>query len=280
MELTTLGAVKNWMFTQASGATAPNTDDQLLTRLIAQCSGAVRNYIERPILTRTTWAELRNGAGNQIMMLRNWPVLKINSLTIDGATINAATSSTGAGYTLQTWDGSSAGIPQNLSLVGYCFTRAQNNVAINYDAGYCVTNEAHNVPTNYSIKLTPAYGMWCEDDGITDANTGATLTAITSGTPTTGQYLITPDLAGGSGAATYLFAAADVGRAVLFNYSFVPAALEEAVIELVAERYSYRQRIGQKSMSVGGQTTAAYNLNAFPDWIAKNLDQYKKFLPF
>lgn len=280
MELTTLGAVKNWMFTQASGSTAPNTDDQLLTRLIAQCSGSVRNYIERPILTRTTWSELRNGAGNQIMMLRNWPVLKINSLTIDGANVSAAVSTTGAGYTLQTWDGSSAGIPQNLSLVGYCFTRAQNNVLINYDAGYCVTDEAHTVPTNYTIKLTPTYGMWCEDDGITDASTGAALTAITSGTPTTGQYLITPDLNGGSGAATYLFAAADVGRAILVNYSFVPAALEECVIELVAERYAYRQRIGQKSMSVGGQTTAAYNLDGFPDWIAKNLDQYKKFLPF
>lgn len=279
MELTTLGAVQSWLF---PGGQSVNTDDQLLTRLIAQCSAAARNYLQRPLLTRQTYAELRNGVGNQVMMLRNWPVVQVNSLKIDNVTIPAATVSSPAGWTLQTWAGTDSGNPKNITLVGYYFTRGMNNVIINYDAGYCITDETLVVPssTPYTKTITPTFGSWCQDDGVIYASSGSSLTPITNGTPTVGQYLVTPDFNGGTGTAQYVFAAADASASLQINYSYIPAAIEQAVMELVGERYSYKQRIGQRSQSVGGQTTASYDLSAFPKWIAATLDVYQKSIPF
>ena len=292
MELTTLGAVQNWLFPAGQSV---NTDDQLLTRLIAQCSAAARNYMQRPLLTRQNYTELRSGVGNQVMMLRNWPVVKVNSLVINNTTIPAAPamqagtpgstyspSAQQSGWTLQTWDGTSAGLPQNLTVAGYCFQRGQNNVQINYDAGYCVTAQTLAVPaiSPYAKTVTPLFGSWSQDDGVIYAASGSALTAITSGAPAVGQYLVTPDYNNGSGTAQYVFKAGDANANLQLSYSYIPADVEQAVIELVGERYSYKQRIGQRSMSVGGQTTASYNLDAFPMWIQNMLDQYKKWLPF
>jgi len=279
MELTTLGAVQNWLF---PGGQSVNTDDQLLTRLIAQCSGAARNYMNRALLSRTTYTEIRNGVGNQTMMLRNWPVVKVSSLVINNTTIPQAPTSVASGWTLQTYDSSSPGVPQNITLLGYCFTRGKNNIQITYDAGYCILGQSLTVPSTspYTRTITPSDGSWCQDDGVIYAASGSSLTPITIGTPSVGQYLITPDINGGSGSAQYVFAAADANANLQINYSFIPAALEQAVIELVGERYSYKQRIGQRSQSIGGQTTAAYNLAAFPDWIKASLDNYSKWFPF
>ena len=75
-----------------------------------------------------------------------------------------------------------------------------------------------------------------------------------------------------SRAASTAFAAADAGAAVLISYGFIPAAINNACIEWVAERYRYRTRIGQSAQTVQGQMTAAYSLKNMPDFVRASLD--------
>ena len=70
------------------------------------------------------------------------------------------------------------------------------------------------------------------------------LTAVT-GTPAAGQY----NVSGG----VYTFAAADAGANVLISYGFIPAAINNACIEWVAERYRYRTRVGQSRRPSAGR---------------------------
>ena len=57
--------------------------------------------------------------------------------------------------------------------------------------------------------------------------------------PSQGQYNVS--------SGVYAFAAADAGAAVLISYGFIPAAINNACIEWVAERYRYRTRVGQSA---------------------------------
>ena len=271
MNLTSLGVLKAWV------KSTTTDDDVLLTRLITQVSGLTLNELQRPPLVRTTFTELRDGVGNQALTLRNWPVVAITSLTIDGVTIPASTSTTSSGYTLTTWDGTSAGVPQELTLRGYSFCRGQNNIQIVYEAGYCVTDAAYTVKssTPYVVAFQPYLGSWAQDDGVTYAN-GTALVATTSSSPASGYYQV---VLGNDGNITYTFNAADANAAVLISYSYVPAALEQLVLEWIGERYRYKDRIGQSSKSIGGNETAAYSLKGIPDYIQQGFDNYKKFLP-
>lgn len=272
MALTSLASVKAWL-----SVTSTN-DDTLLTNLINQLSSAIINYLARPSLVKTTYTELRSGVGNQRMVLRNWPVLSVSSLIIGTQTIPSAATFGQCGYTLATWDGSTSGNPQEITLNGYEFCRGNNNVQIIYKAGYCIQNETATIGTTpYHVTPLQPNGTWAQDDGVTFASTGIALTPIASGTPITGQY-VPPNPFASSPVAYYLFAAADTAKGVLLNYSYIPADLEEACIEWVGERYKYKGRIGQSSQSLGGNETSAYSLK-MPDHIKMLLANYEKFLP-
>jgi len=270
MDLTSLPAVKNWL------NVTTNNDDTLLSRLITQISQAALNELQRPSIARATYTELRDGVGNQRMTLRNWPVVSVTSLQVGPQVVPSSLTFGQTGYTLETWDGTSSGAPQSLTLNGYGFARGKNNVQIVYQAGYCVSAQAATVsPGNYLVKVKPPLGSWCQDDGISYASTGAALAPVAS-SPAAGQYTVN---VGSDGTVVYGFNASDAGAAVRISYSFVPGGLEEAVIEWVGERYSYKQRIGQKSKSVGGNETFAYDLSAIPKHIDQMLSGYRKFLP-
>lgn len=270
MALTTLNNVKAWLNVTST------SDDVLLTRLINQLSSATLNYLSRPSVTRQTYTELRDGVGNYRLVLRNWPVIAVTSLKVGAQTIPAADTLASSGYTLATWDGTGAGLPQEITLCGYQFCRGRSNIQIVYEAGYCVLADAQTVPSSapHQITITPAGGSWAQDDGVTYSN-GTELTAVT-GTPSVGQYSVTPD---SNGNAVYTFAAADAGQGVLLDYSFTPADLEQAVIEWIGERYRYKDRIGQTTRGLGGNETAGYSLKGIPDYIGVVFDGYRKFLP-
>ena len=85
--------------------------------------------------------------------------------------------------------------------------------------------------------------------------------------PAAGEYNVA--------SGVYTFAAADAGAGVLISYGFIPAAINNACIEWVAERYRYRTRIGQSAQTVQGQQTASYSLKDIPDFIRASLDPYR-----
>lgn len=293
IQLTTLSNARLYAYQAGDQVTA---DDMLLTLLINQISGAILSNIQRPNLFKSSYVETRDGVGNNVMTLRNYPVLAVSSVTVaatgrgynanwgyqqsmNGSTqiIPQSTQFGNSGYSFATWDGTTAGNPAQVTLNGYTFWRGRNNVQIVYTAGYSVTGEGYTVTSSTSSGISKytalqPYGTWGQDDGVFYSS-GSSLTALSSGNSpsSAGQYLVT----GGE----YQFYVADAGQALSINYSYIPTDLEQACIQWVAERYAYRSRIGQKSKTVGGQETSAYDLKAIPDYVDLLLNPFRLWLP-
>jgi hypothetical protein len=269
-DLAALADVKTWL----SGSSGiGSADDLLIARLITDVSGAIGAYLGRPSLTPRLFAERLDGNGKARIYLRNYPVLQLTALAIDNVAVPAvappaAGAPHGKGYLLESWDGLPPGRPQALDLFHAAFRAGRQNVAVSYGAGYAVENESVTVPAApgpYTATVAAPFGPWAADAGVTYDN-GMALMAV-SGAPSTGQY----NVAGG----LYTFAAADAGAGVLVSYGYIPAAINNACIEWVAERYRYRTRIGQSAQTVQGQQTASYSLKDMPDFVRASLDPYR-----
>jgi hypothetical protein len=269
-DLAVLADVKTWL---AGSSGIGSTDDALIARLITDVSGAIAAYLGRPSLTPRMLSERFDGNGRARLFLPQYPVLQVTSLVIDTIAVGAAAPPLSGGphprgYLLEPWDGLPPGRPQALDLFDMVFRKGRQNVALSYSAGYAVESEAASVPAApgpYNISAAAPFGPWASDAGVTYAGGGAL--AAVAGSPSAGEY----NVAGG----VYTFAAADAGAAVLVSYGFVPAAINNACIEWVAERYRYRTRIGQSAQTVAGQQTASYSLKDMPDFIRASLDPYR-----
>ena len=246
-------------------------DDALLRRLIGAASNTIHAYLQRPTIFQHVYSELYDGAGRDRQMLRQWPVVSVGSLNVGNQAVPAAASYGQPGYTLEPWDGLPPGGPQSLTLSGYGFCRGSNNVAVTYTAGYVVRNEPQIIPSSgtYSVNVSAPYGNWGADSGVTFAN-GTPLTQVAAA-PAVGQYA--------AAKGTYTFATADAGKSVLVSYSYIPADIEQACIELVGERYRSKERIGQTSKSLGGQETVAFSTKSMNDFVREMLHPYMRVVP-
>lgn len=272
-DLAQLIDVKAWLGERSSG------DDVLLGRLITDVSSAIYAYLGRPLLLPHTVTERYDGSGKRRLYLRQFPVLAITSLIFDDLAIPAVPApSIGAswprpGYLLEPWDGAPPGGIQAIDLYGrFAFVSGRQNVAVTYSAGYQVSGEAATVPNGGNIAALAPYGPWVSDQGVVYGSTGLPLTAIAPGTtPVQGQYSIT------NGA--YIFSAADANAAVLISYGFIPAAINNACIEWVAERFRYRSHIGASSENIAGVISWQFSLKGVPDFITASLDPYRNVAP-
>jgi hypothetical protein len=274
--LTSLEHARDWVGSNTNG------DDLLLTRLIDEQSRFILSYLQRPTLFQYLFTDVYDGVGNDRQILRHWPVLSVTSVTSDYQTIaqyvipqvpSPTFPTYGTGWVLEPWDGLPPGRPQAVSLRGYKFCRGLSNVQISYTAGFVIQNEAQTVPAaaNYSVAVNAPYGSWGADQGVTYSTTGVSLTNVPFNLATTligGQYMVQGGI--------YYFAAADASAAVLISYSFVPSDIEHACMEMVGERYRYRNRIGEVSKSLGGQETMSFSQKNMPDYIRTLLQPYRR----
>jgi hypothetical protein len=269
-DLAVLADVKAWL----SGSSGiGSSDDTLIARLITDVSGAITAYLGRASLTPRPVAERLDGNGKARMFLRHYPALQLTSLVIDNVAVPAAvTPAAGApfteGYLLEAWDGLPPGRPQALDLFHTNFRRGRQNIVVGYNAGYAVESESASVPAApgpYTVTVAQPFGPWASDAGVTYSNDTALVAVM--GTPSAGEYNVA--------SGVYTFAAPDAGAAALISYGFIPAAINNACIEWVAERYRYRTRIGQSAQTVQGQMTAAYSLKNMPDFVRASLDPYR-----
>lgn len=128
-DLTDLASVKAWI------PVTTTNDDALLTTLVSQVSTFIQSWLNRTIASQA-YSEVRNGQGMPMLMLQNYPVAAIASLTVDGIVIpprpplGPGTASSSIGYTFDA---------NAVYLSGYSFCRGFQNVAISYTAGYAVT---------------------------------------------------------------------------------------------------------------------------------------------
>jgi hypothetical protein len=263
--LTTLANAKAW-----AGVTTTN-DDALITRLIGSASRFILSYIERPSLFKNQYADVFDGVGQRSQMLRNWPVISVQSLVLGNQLIPASPGYPQCGYVLDAPSSLPPGSPQRISLYGHRFPlNSPASVNVVYTAGFVVQSEQWIVPvTPYQVTVNAPNGPWGADAGVTYAN--GTALAPVNGTPAMGQYSV----AGG----IYTFASGDANAQVLISYSYIPADIEDACINMVGERYSYKNRVGLVSKSLGGQETMAYSQKNMPDYIKTALQPYKSYIP-
>ncbi len=119
-QLTTLNNVKEWVGSQTSD------DDALLTRLISAASAWIENYLNRT-LGLTTYQRNFDGAGGYRMMLPEYPVTQVISVSVDGVGIMPAADQRNLGYVFDS---------NSVSLRGYLFMRGVGNVQVSWIAGY------------------------------------------------------------------------------------------------------------------------------------------------
>ena len=266
-DLTTLADIKSWL-----GRTDTNSD-ALIAALITRASRSICSYLQRPLLLPHAVSEVQDGTGGNIMVLKEWPVLSVTSVVVDGITIPQATQQS-PGWVLDPWNGVPPGRMQALRLRGYSFglpgARNIAAVQVTYQAGYQIASERQIVTVGEASVAAP-FGPWAIDAGVTYA-TGTPLTLVTSA-PMTGQYAL------GAEAGTYDFAAGDDGAAILIAYGFVPYDLADACIELVSERYKYAQRVGEKTHSLGGNETVSFDTTRFTPLVMQLLQPYRNVPP-
>jgi hypothetical protein len=266
-DLVQLAAAKAWL-----GVTTDD-DDALLATLISQISRAIYNSINRSFVLPRNVVESYDGLGGDRLLLRNWPVGAITSVSVDGLEIPPAGPTPSSGFMLEASDDEPPGAMQQLFLWGaYRFCRGRQNIVVAYRAGYEIVGEAQSVPAAapFTLVALAPYGAFAIDTGVVYAS-GAALTPVAAN-PAAGQYAVDPT------SGKYTFAAADAGASILLSYGYVPADLSQAALEWVAERYRYKDRIGMASKSLGGQETASYRLDAMPDFVALSLINFRRVL--
>lgn len=274
-DLTTLAAVKAWL----AIPDAQTANDALLQSLLSAASRFLINYLSRGNLLSATYTDRFDGSGwgQRSLLLPRWPVTSVTSLSIGLTAIAAAVPMAPGGqppngYLLEAWDGIPAGKMQAISLYNASFPSGLQNIAVTYVAGYLATDAGVIPSTPFQITAQQAYGAFAADGGVVRVSNGQAFTKVGSG-PTAGQYSV-------SATGVYLFAAADVGAAVLISYSYIPLDVAQACSQMVGEQYSYRSRIGMISKTLGGQETITFSQkNLTPD-IMLMLSNYKNVVPF
>ena len=260
-DLTTLATVLDWLDVTADSPSGR------IARLITACSGSIMAYLQRDSFLSRTCTDLYDGRDQRALYFNAWPVTAVQSLSVDGQAIPQSPDGVESGWVLQPWNGYPPGSPQSIKLIEYCFNRGQLNIQATYTAGY-LTNEVWTP----AASVTPIQGLgrWVEDGGVTYVASGTALTKVPSA-PAVGQYAV-------SGVGVYTFSAAETLQ-VSLAYSFVPSTIEDACINFVSHRYRARAWIGQKTESIGSQTSVSHDLSDIPAAIKLQLSPFRKILP-
>jgi hypothetical protein len=279
-DLTTPQRFVQW-YGNNSNASAP-----VISQLVSSMSRLILTKLSRSRLYSQQFVRTFNGQGTSQLQLPDYPATSITQIQMGSVIVNPAplpaivnnvvSQSTAGmyGYRFIPWSGNLPGEPALIEFVNGMFWPGYQNIKVTYDAGYLISNELWTVPTTTSdgqvmdqVTVFQPLGIWCRDNGIVNTTTGMTMTPVT-GAPAPGQYQVGPDSTPG----LYTFNDTDVqaGLNISISYSFVPADLEEAANQMVAERYLYRDRVGIDSKVLGGQETirysrGGYRYQMFPD---------------
>ena len=306
IDLTTVAAV-NAILEQVA-----NTDATEIQREITAYSQNILTRTGRGFLSGVRiYSERYNGNGSNDLPVRNYPVLAVASLSVNGIAIPASPDFIQSGYVIDT-EGSIA----NIAIIGgqgggayqagddrwgvrpggwgsygnapplgqsaFRFLQGVQNVAVQYTAGYTIPvySEAQTVPASpgpYTKAVTNAATFY-SDLGVTLAD-GTPLTSVPA-SPGPLQYVAPTFSSVPRG--TYLFNGAQQGVVVNISYSYgaAPFDLQEACGRLVAQMYRKRTWIGQDSQVQPGVGTTAYSKLEVEIGTAATIERYKmRFLP-
>lgn len=102
-----------------------SNDDTLLQQLLTAASFALANFINRDIVSQS-YTDVIDGSRQRVMVLPNYPITAVASVTIDGVAVPVGSVTTSGYYFTK----------NSVILNGYCFNKGYGNVVITYTAGY------------------------------------------------------------------------------------------------------------------------------------------------
>lgn len=266
--LTSLSNVKAWLEIPSNNTKS----DPLLERLIESASRFILTYLQIPSFLPTTYTEWYDGYGQNFMLLRQFPVTRVNGVSINGVPVqqaggNGISTPFTTGWTLDPETILSTN--QRLTLYYMVFPRQRNSVYISYEAGYKRVDESHSVPATPGPYTVVVNDFWAADYGV---KIGSLELLRVTGTPGDGEYSVDTN-------GVYTFNAAQESETVLISYAYVPADISQIACELVAERYKYKDRIGYNSKSLGGQETVSFSNESMTRHQREVLNIYKRVAP-
>jgi hypothetical protein len=269
-DLTSLAAVKAWIGSVGTGMTS----DAILSSLITSTSQQILTHLGRGSLLPVSYSEVRDGFWpRREIMLRRWPVIEIESISIDGVLIPPAPplvagATRQTGWTMEQVDPFPPGRQTTVYFRNLTRGHDPQGTFIQYTAGYQQT-ESWTVPASpFAITLSEPLGAWASDAGVVYSLSGLPLTPVAAN-PANGQYSV----AGG----VYTFSPEDVYSEAQISYGYVPSALAEACTSAVGDRYAYRQRIGINSKALAGQETTTFAANALSMHVKSAIDPFRSF---
>ena len=136
-DLCVLADLKAWLNIQTS------TEDTLLQSLITRGSLQMLRWMNRDHIVSTSYTENRDGNDSLFMLPRNFPLISVTSVMVNGIVIPGAADQVSSGYVfdarkIMLRGGSSAfcSVGPYSSQFQYRFTRGFQNVQLVYQAGY------------------------------------------------------------------------------------------------------------------------------------------------
>lgn len=291
-DLTNIANVKAWMAANSFASGNQDALDSLIFHVIPRVSQSILAYLEREWILPRSYTETYDPTGGRGVILRNWPVLAVDSVSFYGQVIQPSVGGRPPGYSFDPWNGIPPGRHQILHMLGGRFGAGARGLSVAYTAGYQVTDEPATVPplvqpippptsplTTSLIALLQPYGMWAQDVSVRYALTDVLLTRVYETPTVAGTYFVVdPDTQPG----VYEFftdTGGDADAELLITYGFVPSVLEGCAAEWVVERLVSRQHIGEISRAINQQTTVKYDVGPIPAYIKGNLWRFRNALP-
>lgn len=255
-DLTTLERYKAW------AAVSGNNSDSAIERLISSSSSFITSWLNKAIHLKS-YTEKRNGNGSSTMVLKNWPVKEVSSVSINGQAIPESNGTT-PGFVHDTY---------NIYLIGgaYSFSRGIQNVEISYAAGFYLQDPV-TIPATEPYQITEANlsGVWVEDFSVINSS-GLVLTKVSSTPSNANEYTV-------SNKGVYLFHSSAANSIVNILYGNVPFDVEQACIELVLSRMKEKDRIGISSKSVANESVS-YSQKDMTNFVKTSLQNYRAVIP-
>ncbi len=252
--LTTLAAAKQYLGVTSQGS------DPLITRLIPSASSLVQNFCSRIFPITSYSGLLMDGSGSDTLVLPDYPIISVSSLTVDGVSIPAASSMQSTGYVSD---------DKAIFLAsGQRIRRGRRNVQVSFQAGYRQTVQAVIPAGNSPALLVQDPGSPSTIYSITQAS-GTAMTS-TANSPASGQYQFAPPQIN--------FAAADAGTSISIDMAFIPAAVEQACIEVVGLAVKRRDNLGIRSKTLA-QETISFDMSAINTSAVQALQPYRRVAP-
>jgi len=104
------------------------TDDALLQSLVTGASEFIRQYASRDLIATTYTNEVYHGNGGTFMMLRNWPIQSVTSVSAYDCSNSLVWSYSGSSFNFD---------DRSIYLTtGDVFTKGRANIQVTYQAGY------------------------------------------------------------------------------------------------------------------------------------------------